>query len=187
MSKKGVSIQEDITPNLIPMIDIMFLLLLFLMISSDMGQRELEDVILPIAEVVKKDEPTEATSKEGDRVTINVYHLAEKLAECSVYWNDKNPGVCREERHWRIGIKGKDYVDMDQLLAFLDKEAQLGRKGTDPKAPKVSERKVMIRADGAAPYGMPQKVMNICAKAGMYKIDVGAASPPIEGGKKSTH
>ena len=35
-------------------------------------------------------------------------------------------------------------------------------------------------ANGAAPYAMPQKAMNVCAKAGMYKIDVGAAQPPQE-------
>ena len=182
MSSKKMSIQEDITPNLIPMIDIMFLLLLFLMISSDMGQRELEDVRLPMADVVKKDEPTE--EKEGaDRLTINIYHIAQKSAECTVYWKDE--GVCRDERHWRIGIKGTDYTDMDKLLAVLDKAAEAGRKRTDPNAPKVSERKVMIRADGAAPYGMPQKAMNVCAKAGMYKIDVGAAQPVAD--KKKPH
>jgi biopolymer transport protein ExbD len=181
--KSKVQIQEDITPNLIPMIDIMFLLLLFLMIASDMGQRELEDVQLPKADVVKEDKPDQ-DAKEADRLTINVYHLPQKLAECAVYWNTKTPGVCREERHWRMGVKGTDYTDMDKLYAFLDKEAAIGRKGTDPKAPKVSERKVMIRADGAAPYSMPQKAMNVCAKAGMYKIDVGAAQPEQEKKKR---
>ena len=182
-SKKGVAIQEDITPNLIPMIDIMFLLLLFLMISSDMGQRELEDVRLPIAEVVKKDEPTETSTTEGDRLTINIYHIAQQQTACKDYWDSKD-AVCREERHWRIGIKGTDYVDMDKLYAVLDRAAEIGRKKTDAKALKVSERKVMIRADGAAPYGLPQKAMNVCAKAGMYKIDVGAAQPPQESKRK---
>ena len=180
--KSKVSIQEDITPNLIPMIDIMFLLLLFLMIASDMGQRELEDVRLPMADVVKEDKP-DTESKEGDRLTINIYHLLGQQARCNVY---EDGGICREERHWRMGVKGTDYTDMDKLYAFLDKEAQVGRKGTDPKAPKVSERKVMIRADGSAPYGMPQKAMNVCAKAGMYKIDVGAAQPEQDK-KKKTH
>jgi len=181
MSKKGVSIQEDITPNLIPMIDIMFLLLLFLMIASDMGQRELEDVRLPMADVVKEDKP-DTDAQQADRLTINVYHLLGQQLKCDVY---EKGGICREEKHWRMGVKGTDYTDMDKLFAFLDKEAALGRKGTDPKAPRVSERKVMIRADGSAPYGMPQKAMNVCAKAGMYKIDVGAAQPEQSGGKKS--
>ncbi len=83
-----------------------------------------------------------------------------------------------------MGVKGVDFTDMDKLYAFLDKEAAIGRKGTDPKAPKVSERKVMIRADGSAPYAMPQKAMNVCAKAGMYKIDVGAAQPEQEKKKR---
>ena len=186
MAGKKISVQEDITPNLIPMIDIMFLLLLFLMISSDMGQRELEDVVLPQAKVVKKDDTADTKDKDtGDRVTINIYHLPQQQADCKVYW--KEAGICREERHWRIGIKGTDFVDMDKLLAFLDKEAAIGRKNTDPKAPKVSERKVMIRADGSSPYAMPQKAMNICAKAGMYKIDVGAAQPPEEKKRGPAH
>ena len=175
MAAKKVSIQEDITPNLIPMIDIMFLLLLFLMIASDMGQRELEVVQLPVAEVVKEDKP-DTDSTEADRLTINVYHLLTNQMSCKVY---EEGGICREEKHWRMGIKGTDYEDMDKLLAVLDKEAAVGRKG-DPKNPKISERKVMIRADGSAPYGMPQKAMNVCAKAGMYKIDVGAAQPTDE-------
>jgi biopolymer transport protein ExbD len=185
MSKKGPAIQEDITPNLIPMIDIMFLLLLFLMISSDMAQRELEDVRLPIADVVKEDKP-DTDNKEGERLTINVYHLLENQASCPVY---EGGGICREERHWRIGVKGVDYTDMEKLFALLDKEAASGRKGDNPKALRVSERKVMIRADGAAPYGMPQKAMNVCARAGMYKIDVGAAQPSPDGGppKKASH
>jgi len=180
MSSKKVSIQEDITPNLIPMIDIMFLLLLFLMIASDMGQRELELVRLPVADVVKEDKPETETEKAGERLTINIYHVLPDQTPCKLY--DTNE-ICREERHWRIGIKGTDYVDMEKLFALLDKEAAIGRKGTDPKAPRVSERKVMIRADGSAPYGMPQKAMNVCARAGMYKIDVGAAQP-VDGGKK---
>jgi biopolymer transport protein ExbD len=179
-SKKGIAIQEDITPNLIPMIDIMFLLLLFLMIASDMGQRELEVVKLPFAEVVKEDKPDADTTEAGERLTINVYHLLTNEQVCTVY---EGGGICREEKHWRMGIKGTDYTDMNLLFQVLDKEAAIGRKG-DAKNPKISERKVMIRADGAAPYGMPQKAMNVCAKAGMYKIDVGAAQPLADDGKK---
>ena len=183
MSKKGIAIQEDITPNLIPMIDIMFLLLLFLMIASDMGQRELEDVRLPQADVVKEDKP-DTDAQLADRLTINIYHLLGQHLTCPVY---EQKGICREESHWRMGVKGHDYTDMEKLFAFLDKEAEIGRKRTDPKALRVSERKVMIRADGSAPYGMPQKAMNVCARAGMYKIDVGAAQPELEKKKKTTN
>ena len=35
----------------------------------------------------------------------------------------------------------------------------------------------MIRADASSPYGLVQRAMNICAKAGIYKIECGAARP----------
>ena len=173
---KQIEINSEVSPNLIPMIDIMFLLLLFLMISADMGQRELEDVVLPKAIVVKEDK-IEAVSKDsaGERLTINVYHVTQlggkTVLSCPVY---ERHDVCREESHWRIGIKGTDYVDMGLLRARLEKEAAPFR-GKDPSNKNISERKVMIRADASAPFGLPQKAMNVCAQVGMYKIDVGAA------------
>ena len=63
--------QELVNPNLIPMIDIMFLLLLFFMLGADMGQRELEEVRLPKAAEVKIDKPEE---KDG-RLTINAHQV----------------------------------------------------------------------------------------------------------------
>ncbi len=170
MSRKRhkVSMAEHQNPNLIPMIDIMFLLLLFFMLGADMGQRELEEVMLPHASSVKEDK--ENKEKKGqDRLTLNVYHVYE--AKCPLYGKGQ---VCREERHWRVGIKGKDYTDPEKLGGILKKEADQAR---DPKNPLISERKVMIRADKSAPYGLAQRAMNVCAKAGIYKIEVGASRP----------
>ena len=50
--KHGPSVKEDVTANLIPMIDIMFLLLLFFMLGADMSQRELAELVLPLADTV---------------------------------------------------------------------------------------------------------------------------------------
>jgi biopolymer transport protein ExbD len=59
---------------------------------------------------------------------------------------------------------------------MLKKEADGFR--TDPKNPKFSERSLMIRADASAPYGLVQRLVNTCAKAGIYKVECGAARPP---------
>jgi len=93
--------------------------------------------------------------------------------KCSLY--EKNQ-VCRDDAHWRTGIKGKDYSEPEKLGGYLKKEADATR-GQDPKNPQVSELKVMIRADQSAPYGLAQRAMNTCAKAGIYKVEVGAARP----------
>ncbi len=167
--KKKVAVQEDVAPNLIPMVDIMFLLLLFFMLGSDMGQRDLEEVQLPEALSVKEDK-----EKEGkhSRFTVNVYHVYEKEMKCAAYLGEH---LCLEEKHWRIGIKGRDYTDSEKLYLALKNEASV--PGAREPGSKFSERPVMVRADKSAPYGEVQRVINACARAGIYKIEVGAATP----------
>jgi biopolymer transport protein ExbD len=170
-AKSKTQIQEEVSPNLIPMIDIMFLLLLFFMLGADMGQRELEEVRLPKALAVQEDKETKGDTNE--RLTVNVYHLYETDVKCDAFMKDQ---VCRNENHWRIAIKGVDYTDSKKLEAQLKVEADAFR--TDPTNKKLSERPVMVRADASAPFGEVQKVVNTCAKAGIYKIECGAARPP---------
>jgi len=171
MARK-MAASEHVNPNLIPMIDIMFLLLLFFMLGADMGQRELEEVMLPKASSMKEDK--ENKEKDKNKLTINVYHRYE--VKCQAYLKGQ---VCRDDAHWRTGIRGKDYSEPEKLGGYLKKEADATR-GTDPKNPQVSELKVQIRADASAPYGLAQRAMNTCAKAGIYKVEVGAARPATD-------
>lgn len=148
-------VPEHVNPNLIPMIDIMFLLLLFFMLGSDMGQRELEEVRLPKGEMVVVDPPGQAQG----RITVNVYHGTK--GQCPPYEDAK---TCRDGGHWKTGVAGADYTAAS-LEAFLRGEV----------ARTSAERKVMIRADAAAPYGLAQQALNACARAGLYQVQVGAA------------
>jgi biopolymer transport protein ExbD len=167
-SKAQLQTEHEVAPNLIPMVDIMFLLLLFFMLGADMGHRELELVKLPEASTVKEDKEEEV----GDRVTVNVHHRRADEIDCPAYAAGQ---VCREDAHWRIGMAGQDYTDKQRLFKRLKAAADRDR---DPANPLRSERKIMIRADAAAPYGKVQDVLHTAAKAGMYKIECGAAQPP---------
>ena len=176
MSKAKLQVQEEISPNLIPMIDIMFLLLLFFMLGADMGQRELEEVFLPKA-VAIKDEKGDKNAAVS-RLTVNVYHRYSTEVPCERYARQE---VCRDSSHWRIGIKGLDCTDLKKLELRLKTESGADPNpaaGSEGKKPKISERGVMVRADASAPYRLAQNVINTCAKAGIYKIEVGAARPP---------
>ncbi len=158
-----LQVEEEVTPNLIPMVDIMFLLLLFLMLGADMGAREFEDVILPVADGIKED-------KEPDKkgvTTVNVYHDTPRGQECLAY---KSGGICTEDTHWKIGIRGKDF-DSTSIGTMIKAEADLGRE----RGALLSERRVMIRADRAALYKYVQAVIDACARAGLYKVEIGAA------------
>jgi biopolymer transport protein ExbD len=172
-SRRSTRIQEDVAPNLIPMIDIMFLLLLFFMLGADMGQRDIEDVSLPIANAIKEDK--EATTKSKDRLTINVYHRYHTEVQCSSHASGQ---LCPDEKHWRISIRGDDHTAPEKLTARMKKEADLYRD--DGSGQKSSERRVMVRADGAAPYGFVQDIMTACAHVGIYQIECGAARPTPE-------
>jgi len=175
MSKK-LQVQEEVSPNLIPMIDIMFLLLLFFMLGADMGQRELEEVILPKALAVQ--EVKETVGEKNENVVVNVYHAYD--VDCPPY---KAGEVCRAPKHWKIGIRGRDFTDLKKLEPYMMQEANLGRATpvtslSKGEAVTPSERPVTIRADASAPFGQVQEVMNTCAKVGIYKVECGAARPP---------
>src|SRR5438477_11697214 len=124
MAVKQIQSQEGISPQLIPMIDIMFLLLLFFMLGADMGQRELEEVKLPMADGVKEDKDPPAG--ETRPLTVNCYHLAETDVTCAAY---AAGSVCVNDAHWRIGIKGVDYAP-DKLKDVMEREAASERHDT---------------------------------------------------------
>jgi biopolymer transport protein ExbD len=172
MSKhKLPPVKEDISPNLIPMIDIMFLLLLFFMLGADMTQREFAEVVLPIADRVKEDDNTNDTS--APQTTININHDAS--ITCALA---DNGGICREAGHWLWNIRGKPY-DKTTIGKQLQIEAEESLEDTvDPNAKKrLSKRKATIRADKDAPYGDIQKVIELAGLAGIYKIEIAAAKP----------
>ncbi len=165
--KKKSSIQETLAPNLIPMIDIMFLLLLFFMLGADMGQRELEEVSLPKADQAKVPPP----GTDRGSLTINAHHRLD--VACKTYGHRE---VCRQDDHWKLAIKGKDCTDPHQLALVLQTETASSRKA-DVQGRTVSDRVVMIRSDATAPYALAQRAMNVCAEQGIYRIEVGAAKP----------
>ncbi len=171
--RRARSVEENVAPNLIPMIDIMFLLLLFFMIGADMGQRDIEDVVLPVASSVKEDKL--AKGKLTDRLTVNIYHPFHNSSDCAARANGR---VCLEERHWKITVRGQDLSEPEKLSTLLKEEADLHRDEASGK--KSSERRVMVRADGSAPYGLVQDVMSACARVGIYQVECGAAQPPQE-------
>jgi biopolymer transport protein ExbD len=178
MAFKEIKAQEEVSPNLIPMIDIMFLLLLFFMLNADMSNRELEEITPPIARHSTK-ETVENTAP--DRVTVNIHHA--KDIDCALY---KNSEVCRNEGHWRISVSGRSYTfdpdGMKRLETVLYELAKAKMSNpSDPKA--ISERTLIIRADRTAPFGHIQKVMEQTSKARMYKVEVGAGLPKEDANK----
>jgi biopolymer transport protein ExbD len=175
MSKRKVpGVQEDVQCNLIPMIDIMFLLLLFFMLSADMGQREFADVVLPNADQVQEDDKSKS---EGEMLAVlNIFHRPDSSDfSCPLY---AHGAACREGSHWLISLRGHEYT-RETIRDALKIEADEAPEETIDKdaGKQLSKRKVTIRADRAAPYGDVQHLIQVCGEVGIYKIEVAAAAP----------
>lgn len=171
---KPPDVEETIGCNLIPMIDIMFLLLLFFMLGADMAQRELDELVLPQADMVQEEPKTRDAT---ERTTVNVVHREPNGTETCPQFLAGKP--CRQEEHWTAVVRGRSY-DQDSLRAQLTEEARLDPEkggGTTPGGVPLSARAVMVRADQLAPFGIVQRVIETCGKAGLYKLEIGAAKP----------
>ncbi len=164
-------LKEDISPNVVPMIDIMFLLLLFFMLGADMSQRESVEVKLPLADQVKEENEK---IKPDPETTVNIY--PDPGVNEEVF---KNAATCRDAKFWLIGIRGVVFT-IDTLKTQLKIEAEeFPEPVADAQAGRIlSAKKVLIRAGQFAPFGLVQKVIETAGSVGMYKVEVAGNKPP---------
>ncbi len=167
------AVEESVAVNVVPLVDIMFLLLLFLMVGGDMSHRESTEVQLPQADKavdVNKDDET-------PYCVINIHPVRDPTSDA-----DRLTPTFRAITNWQFAIAGIEYPDYFALLEQLKLVAERKREdvplpGTNPPR-YLSAVLVTIRADKDAPYGMIQQAMQACAESTLYKIEVGASKPP---------
>ncbi len=162
-------LKEDISPNLVPMIDIMFLLLLFFMLGSDMAQREAVDLVLPKASKIKEDGSTDKTPT----TTVNIHRIDDTDTP---FLPSAGPG--REGEKWVVSIRGHDFTP-DTLKGRLQADADENPEDEVDAAAgrRLSARVLLVRADQGAPYGFIQRVIEVAGGVGLYKVEVAGAQP----------
>ncbi len=164
--KRGES-TDNLGFSMTPMIDIVFQLIIFFMLVSDFMQVDLERVWLPLAPAAVED-----NKPDKDRLVINISHHPPGSCDDLRYNNDGELlQPCLDETHWKIKIKGQA-ISRDEL----EKEIRLEGDQDRPSGG-ISNRAIMIRSDAGAPYSMVQKVFEACARARVWKIEIGATKP----------
>jgi biopolymer transport protein ExbD len=141
---------EEATVDMTPMIDCVFLLIIFFMIVSEISQIDLEFLVLPVADEAVPDE-----KPARDRLIINVV---------------KKGGIASSDRAGLYKMKGKEVAAPD-LVNALKREAQLD---WDDKK-KMSNRFVLIRCDKDVTYSYVQDIMMMCCtneKIRIVKIQI---------------
>jgi biopolymer transport protein ExbD len=135
--------------NMTPMIDVVFLLLIFFMVVVDMTQKDLADLTLPIAITAEPDK----SDDRDPRYIVNV------------------------DRQGLIKYKGADYT-LGELKQLLNRLKRIYGKykdfGKPPNIVKASELFVLVRADKDTPWQHVQWIMTIMAEEKLYKLQFGA-------------
>jgi biopolymer transport protein ExbD len=136
--------------NVVPLLDVMFLLLIFLMLGSDMSVRETAAVRLARASEAKpaKDRPP------GRVVTLNVVPKGDA---------------------WTYSMSDREY-DAAALPARLAVVAGDAMEPAAINGRALSAVTLTIRCDKDAPYSFVQDALTACASAGIYKTEVAAAT-----------
>jgi len=144
-----------------PIIDIVFNLIIFFMIASELNNRNVEQILIPYASEAEKQKP----SKGSDGKT-------EKVLQINVMPN----GVVRV-RGISYSVDAKDMKQYPTLASFMEIEAagygredpEPGQSGTPPSLLRVN-----IRSDREARFRYVQGVFDACVKHGVYKTTVAA-------------
>jgi biopolymer transport protein ExbD len=175
MGKIKYSPPAEATINMTPMIDVVFQLIIFLMLATDISNTEMERVYLPKADAAIADD-----HPDKSRLMINISHSVPDGKDCPQlkYKNGILIQPCLIPEHWKVIVKQKE-LTMPELEQVLIIEGNLDReKPGDPKTP--SNRPVQIRCDGSAPFLIITKILEAAGKALVWKIEIGAEKPPVE-------
>jgi len=149
MAKKKSTEGSEVKMDLTPMIDVVFLMIIFFIIVSDMSQQDLAELTLP-----KADEAVDDETEEG-RMVVNIFDNGELEIK-------------------KIGYK--DLGDPNARIAltnYLANETALGERDENG----LSERSLLVRADKETEFKEVQKLMRIASGEGIriYKIDLAAS------------
>jgi len=121
--------------NMTPMIDVVFLLIIFFMIITDLTQKELEDLQLPIAVYAVPDKP----DPKQFRPIVNIKIDGSMWVRKRQYYDPENPD------------------DYKQIKEFLADVAERMKKKDD-----LPDEPLLIRADMYTPFKEVQKLMEQC-------------------------
>ena len=150
---------EDVEGDMTPMIDCVFQLIMFFILITDMSQRELEELYLPIATEADEDKP----DPKLIRPVVNILSDGTIWVMKQKYYDPK---------------ADDEYAELGVYLAGMAKKMPMKplnlETGTGPLIP---DNALLIRADQSTPAKYIQKVMEVCGKTGIriWKVELAAA------------
>ncbi len=157
--------ETEVEMNMTPMIDVVFLLIIFFMIITDMTQQDLEELTLPMAEKASKDEP----KADEWRPILNITYDGRMVVSRDVLYDPAT--------HDSLA---NPYGDVELWLAGAAERMEKEHFNKEEKTgPLIPGEALLLRADESTPFKHMQKVMELCGKTGIqiWKVQFAASVP----------
>jgi len=165
MAKKSKALMTETDIDMTPMIDCVFQLVIFLMIVTDMTQKDLEDLVLPEATHCEPDKE----NPEENRPIVNVTQAGKVI-------------ISRDTFYDPIGDANRD-----RLKNKLRSIARRMPKKLDENLKKeLPDDHLLIRGDEFTPWFHLAKVMEVCGDQSIliWKVELAVAESPAAKAKR---
>ena len=154
-------VQEEMEMDMTPMIDCVFLLLIFFVLVIDLSQQNLEDLILPKAKKVEEDKGSDKV-----RPIVNI--------------SQDGDVVYKQQYYYTAATDGEDYSGMERLLKEWRRDLKLDMrplhefKPLSKTNPEVPYTPVLVRADKWTEWHYVGKFMTFCSQpyAQFWKLEL---------------
>ena len=162
--------ETEMEMDMTPMIDVVFLLIIFFMIITDLTQQELEELKLPMALHATADKP----DPDEWRPVLNIPFDGRMVVKRETYYDPEVDGQ-------KAVPYGKMKEWLGEVARKMEKAPFNKEAGTGPEIP---DDFLLIRADQSTSFRHIQKVMEICGEKGVqiWKVQLAASEPPSEDG-----
>jgi biopolymer transport protein ExbD len=175
MSDVTKLVQQNVEMDMTPMIDCVFLLMIFFVLVIDLSQKNLEDLVLPKAQFIEPDDkPPE------NRPVINV------LQNGTVVYNQKV--------RYDPAVHGKNYAPIRDMLLEIRKDGT--NRGTlklvdeviAGRTVKLIDDPILVRADKWTEWHYVGEVMKQCSMPDIafWKVELALSEQDKEEKKKKS-
>lgn len=168
-------VKQNVEMDMTPMIDCVFLLMIFFVLVIDLSQKNLEDLILPRAEYQEPDDqPPE------NRPIINVLQSGAVVYEQNVVYDP--------------AVHGKNYAPIKQLLLDIRRQGlltgrlKLKEEKVGSKMVPLIDDPILIRADKWTEWHYIGEIMKQCSQPeiAFWKVELAMSEQDKENPKKRT-
>jgi len=153
MKLQSTDDEQEMDMNMTPMIDIVFLLIIFLMVITDLTQQDLEDLQLPTATNAQPDKP----DPDEFRPIVNITQDGSIWVKRKLIYDPEKPD---------------DYKEVRAYLSDVAVRMEKSDDGLD-----LPDEALLVRADQYSAFKHVQKVMEQCGYKGVqiWKLQLAAS------------